>query len=138
MSFKEIVEYIMLGASTVQTCTAVMWNGYEVIPKLLKDLDNWMDAKGYKSLEEIRGIALPHITTVEDLAKLPAKYASIDADKCTNCGICKKVCFYRAITAGDTAHYVTQSNCDGCGLCASGAPPAPSNFGRQHYTIERV
>ncbi|WP_227767324.1 4Fe-4S dicluster domain-containing protein [Zhaonella formicivorans] len=122
MSFKEIVEYIMLGATTVQTCTAVMWNGYQIIPKLLKDLENWLDAKGYKSLDEIRGIALPHITTVEELAKLPAKYANIEAEKCTNCGICERVCMYRAISAGDTAHYVTQANCDGCGLCAQWCP----------------
>ncbi|MDR0683651.1 MAG: tRNA-dihydrouridine synthase, partial [Spirochaetaceae bacterium] len=37
MSFHEIVEYIMLGATTVQSCTAVMWNGYAQIPKMLKD-----------------------------------------------------------------------------------------------------
>ncbi|KUO51820.1 MAG: hypothetical protein APF76_02715 [Desulfitibacter sp. BRH_c19] len=117
MSYKEIVEYIMLGATTVQSCTAVMWNGYSVITKMLKDLENWMDLKGYKSLNEIRGIALPHITTVEELAKLPAKYANIDEDKCTNCGVCKKVCFYRAISEGDSSYQVNQADCDGCGLC---------------------
>lgn len=122
MSFREIVEYVMLGATTVQSCTAVMWNGYGIITRILKDLENWMDQKGYKSLDEIRGISLPYITTVEELAKLPAKYANIDADKCTNCGLCEKVCFYRAISSGDSAHYVTQDNCDGCGLCAQWCP----------------
>lgn len=122
MSFKEIVEYIMLGATTVQSCTAVMWNGYSIITKMLKDLENWMEAKGYKSLDEIRGIALPHITTVEELAKLPPKFANIDAEKCTSCGICEKVCFYRAIRAGDSSYEVTQAACDGCGLCAQWCP----------------
>jgi dihydropyrimidine dehydrogenase (NAD+) subunit PreA len=122
MSYKDIVEYIMLGATTVQLCTSVMWNGYGYITKMLNDLDKWMDQKGYKSLDEIRGIALPHITTVEELAKLPAKYANIDEDKCTNCGVCEKVCFYRAISKGESSHCVTQANCDGCGLCAQWCP----------------
>ena len=122
MSYKEIVEYIMLGATTVQTCTAVMWNGYNIIPKLLKDLENWMDQKGYKSLDEIRGIALPHITTVEELAKLPPKFAGIDPEICNNCGKCEKVCFYRAISPGEESYVVDQSKCDGCGLCAQWCP----------------
>lgn len=122
MSFKEIVEYVMLGATTVQTCTAVMWNGYSIITKMLKDLNNWMDMKGYKSLDEIRGIALPHITSVEELAKLPPKFANIDSDMCTDCGMCEKVCFYRAISAGDNAHLVNKEKCDGCGLCVQCCP----------------
>lgn len=122
MSYKEIVEYIMLGATTVQSCTAVMWNGYDHITKMLNDLNGWMDAKGYSSLDEIRGIALKRIAPVEELAKLPAKYAEIDSDLCTNCGICKNVCFYRAISEGDDCHIVDPSLCDGCGLCPQMCP----------------
>ncbi|MHB1405806.1 MAG: 4Fe-4S binding protein [Desulfitobacteriaceae bacterium] len=122
MSFKEIVEYIMLGATTVQTATAVMWNGYGVISKWLKDLENWMDQKGYKSLDEIRGIALPYITTTEELAKLPSLFAGINEDKCTNCGICERVCMYRAISSNGTAYKVDKTACDGCGACAQWCP----------------
>lgn len=129
MSYKEIVEYIMLGATTVQTCTAVMWNGYSIIQKMLKDLETWLDQKGYKSLDEIRGIALPHITTTEELAKLPPLFAKIDEEKCTNCGICKKVCMYRAISAGAAAHKVEKSACDGCGACVQWCPSSAVALG---------
>ncbi|KUO79009.1 MAG: hypothetical protein APF81_16585 [Desulfosporosinus sp. BRH_c37] len=122
MSYKEIVEYIMLGATTVQTATAVMWNGYDVIGKWLGDLENWMDKKGYQSLDEIRGIALPYITTTEELAKLPPLFARIDEDKCTNCGICQRVCMYRAISGNGTAYQVNKSDCDGCGACVQWCP----------------
>lgn len=121
-SYREIIEYIMLGATTVQICTAVMWNGYQEITKILKDLENWMDKKGYKSFDEIRGIALPSITTVEELAKLSPKFARIDPDECTNCAKCEKVCFYRAISEGDNTRVVDQSLCDGCGLCLQWCP----------------
>ncbi|SFG47798.1 dihydropyrimidine dehydrogenase (NAD+) subunit PreA [Desulfotomaculum arcticum] len=122
MSFKEIVEYIMLGATTVQTATAIMWNGYGIIGKWLKDLEEWMDLKGYQSLDEIRGIALPYITTTEELAKLPPMFANIDEDKCTNCGICQKVCMYRAISSNGNVCRVSKSDCDGCGACVQWCP----------------
>lgn len=120
-SYRDVVEFIMLGASTVQICTAVMWNGYEIITKILDDLNKWMDEKGYKSFDEIRGIALKEITTVEKLAEMPPKSAKIDADKCTGCGLCKRSCFYRAIEKDGSVCKAT-SDCDGCGLCAQICP----------------
>ena len=121
-SYRDVIEYIMLGASTVQICTAVMWNGYEQITKIVNDLNKWMDEKGYKSFDEIRGIALKHITTVEELAKLPAKHACVDTDKCTNCGKCQKICMYRAISEKDGARWADPALCDGCGVCQQLCP----------------
>jgi dihydropyrimidine dehydrogenase (NAD+) subunit PreA len=128
MSFREIVEYIMLGATTVQSCTAVMWNGYDVIGKMLKDLEDWMDKKGYQSLDEIRGIALSHITTIEELAKLPPLFAKIDNDKCNKCGVCQKVCMYRAISGNKNGYTIEQTACDGCGACMQWCPSGAVNF----------
>jgi len=123
MSFREVVEYIMLGASAVQLCTAVMWNGYGVITKIISDLDKWMDQKGYRSFDEIRGAALKDIASVEELAKLPPKFAHIDTDTCTRCGLCGKVCFYRAIGQdGDGNYAADAAKCDGCGVCAQLCP----------------
>lgn len=121
-SYKEVIEYIMCGATTVQLCTAIMWNGYDVITKIVSDLDRWMDEKGYKSFDEIRGICLDEITTVEELAKMPALHANIDRNKCTNCGLCERVCMYRAISEDDGARAVNTSMCDGCGACQQHCP----------------
>lgn len=121
-SYHEVIEYIMLGATTVQLCTSVMWNGYGRITKIINDLNGWMDSKGYKSFDEIRGIALKDITTVEELAKLPPKYATVNKDTCTNCGLCQKLCMYRAISAKDNIRYVDTAQCDGCGVCQQMCP----------------
>lgn len=121
-SFREVIEYIMLGATTVQLCTAVMWNGYSRITKIVNDLDAWMDQKGYQSFDEIRGIALKDITTVEELAKLPAKHASINPDICSNCGLCEKICMYRAITEKNGVREADPDKCDGCGVCQQLCP----------------
>lgn len=121
-SFKDIVEYIMLGATTVQTATTVMWKGYGIIGKMLSDLNDWMDKKGYCSVEEMRGIALNEITTIEELAKEPPKYASIKQDQCTSCGKCMTVCFYRAISRNGRKMVVDKLKCDGCGACTVWCP----------------
>ena len=121
-SFHEVVEYIMLGASTVQTCTAVMWNGYDAITKIVSDLDDWMMKKGYLSFDEIKGIALSDITSVELLAKEEPMFAWIDKDRCTNCGICEKLCFYRGVKQEEGKRTVITHMCDGCGVCEQMCP----------------
>ena len=120
--YRDVIEYIMLGASTVQTCTAVMWNGYGRITQIVNDLNKWMDQKGYSSFDEIRGIALKDITTVEKLAELPPTFAHIEPDLCTNCGLCEKICMYRAICEKDDKRIVETEKCDGCGVCEQCCP----------------
>ena len=121
-SFREVVEYIMLGAANVQICTAVMWHGYSEITKILKSLDAWMDEKGYASFEQIRGIALKDITPIEELSKMPPLFAEISADECKNCGLCEKLCSYRSISEGNGTRVVDKTTCDGCGVCEQFCP----------------
>ncbi len=124
MNYRDVIEYIMLGASTVQLCTSVMWEGYESIARMLDDLNQWMDAKGYTSLEEIRGMALDKIKSVEELTNDPSTYSQIDESRCRNCGKCQKVCFFDAIApnASGTARRVNRETCDSCGLCVQLCP----------------
>ena len=122
-TWEDVVEYIMLGATTVQTVTAVMWEGYDALDKLIKGLRRFMERKGYSSIEDFRSIALPHITTIQEYATYPQKWAVLEREKCNACGLCFKVCFYEALS-GDSEGYpqVRQENCDGCGLCVEVCP----------------
>ncbi|MBC7325626.1 MAG: tRNA-dihydrouridine synthase, partial [Moorella sp. (in: Bacteria)] len=92
-SWREVVEYIMLGATTVQVATTTMWDGLGKASKILRGLEEFMDRKGYSSIEDFRGVALPHIKTVEELAQEPPRFATIDAGLCNNYAICSRVCF---------------------------------------------
>lgn len=122
-TWQDIVEYIMLGATTVQMVSAVMWEGYEAITKMIEGLEGFMERKGYKSIEDFRGIALPHIISIQEYAAFPRKWAALVDSKCNACGLCFKVCFYDALHA-DAEGYaqVTHDNCDGCGLCIEICP----------------
>ena len=54
-SWQDVVKFILVGANVVQTCTAVVMNGYEVIGELLAGLEEYMDRKGYETLDDFRG-----------------------------------------------------------------------------------
>jgi hypothetical protein len=45
-----------VGATPAQVCYALYINGIEYIEKFVKQVDNWLDGHGCKSLGEIRGI----------------------------------------------------------------------------------
>jgi dihydropyrimidine dehydrogenase (NAD+) subunit PreA len=125
-SWEDVVEYMMIGATTVQICTSVMWHGYEFFQELIKGLRKYMDQEGLKSWGPIRGKALAHIVTIDELAKREPMRAEVDSAKCTNllkggCKLCGKVCFYGAI-AFTPKLSLRPENCDGCGLCAEICP----------------
>ncbi len=60
-SWEDLVKYLLVGATVVQTCTAVVMNGYGVLRELRDGLERWMDSRNYKKLSDFRGKALPRI-----------------------------------------------------------------------------
>jgi len=79
--------------------------------------------KGYKSTKELVGVALGHIITTEEMAKLPPVVSALNEDLCIGCGNCIKVCGYDAIEMGeDNIVKIKNDNCDGCGLCVQVCP----------------
>ncbi|WP_300459402.1 tRNA-dihydrouridine synthase [Desulfobacula sp.] len=125
-SWEDVIEYIMLGASAVQICTSIMWQGYGQFQKILDGLGQYMEDEGLDSLEKIRGKALPHIKTIEALAQNPPLFATLDPESCSNltkggCELCGNVCFYGAIKF-DPNMSLIRENCDGCGLCIEICP----------------
>lgn len=125
-TWEDVVEYFMIGASSIQVCTSIMWKGYSHFKTILKGLEEYLDRKGLSSLEEIRGKALPYITTIEEIAKRPPEVSVVNPDVCINltkggCKLCGPVCFYQAIEFSPKLK-LKPENCDGCGLCVEICP----------------
>ena len=115
------IEYLMVGARTLQICTAAMWHGFSIIKDLTTGMTEFMERKGYDSVEDLVGQALPKITTWTALSKLPPLVARIIPDKCTGCKECVIACAdggYVAIQMRENVALVKDEKCDGCGLCA--------------------
>src|ERR1700752_3298635 len=91
-NWHDAAEFILLGAGTLQVCTAVMHYGFRIVEDLLDGLSNWMDERGFESLDEIRGKALPRVTKWEELDLNYHLLAHIDQDKCIKCELCWTAC----------------------------------------------
>ncbi|MHA2247059.1 MAG: NAD-dependent dihydropyrimidine dehydrogenase subunit PreA [Candidatus Hodarchaeales archaeon] len=125
-SWKSAVEFIMVGATTVQVCTAIMWRGFKIVENWKKNLQNFMEEKGYNSVNEFIGKSLKYLHAFSAFETEPQiKAKIINAEKCTGCGICVTSCrdgAYDAITLEDKNVEVNDTICDGCGLCVNMCP----------------
>ncbi len=54
-SGQDVVKMILAGADCVQTVSSIYMNKIGHVSTMLKDIEKWMDDKGYGSLEEFRG-----------------------------------------------------------------------------------
>ena len=82
-----------------------------------------MERKGYKDLDEIRGIAVDKIKSTKEVEREPKDvYVEIDKNKCDKCGICLRSCFYEAIRIEKEGAVIDQNKCDRCGMCVEVCP----------------
>jgi dihydropyrimidine dehydrogenase (NAD+) subunit PreA len=122
-SWEHAVEMMMVGAGAVQLGTAVLWHGYDVITRTVQGLENFMERRGFQRPSDFVGMALPHMTTTEEMATRPAMAAFLDQSACIACGRCLTVCGYDAISLSESGTYATIPRaCDGCGLCIEVCP----------------
>src|SRR6187549_2493713 len=47
-TWKDAAEFMLLGATSVQVCTAAMTHGFRIVEDMCEGLSNWMDEKGYQ------------------------------------------------------------------------------------------
>ena len=66
-NWEDVVKYILAGATVVQTCTAVVMNGYGIVRDLVNGLEQYMDAKGYETLDDFRGRVTERIISTEEV-----------------------------------------------------------------------
>lgn len=123
-TWKDAAEFMLLGASNVQVCTAAMKYGFRIIDDFCDGLSNWMDEKGFKSIKDFVGLSVPKMTRWEELDLNYHIIADISQDKCIHCGLCYIACedtSHQAIEKKDGNPYntytVKEEECVGCNLC---------------------
>ena len=117
MDYKAAADFLALGCETVQFCTVATKYGVEIIKELEQGLSYLLKQKGIKSVDELRGIALPNpVTDFMDLTPIKKIPECVD-DLCLSCGNCTR-CPYMAITLDENKKPVVNSgNCIGCSIC---------------------
>ncbi len=128
-TWRDAVEFILLGATSVQLCTAVMHYGFRIIDDSTEGFTNWMESKGFSSIDDFKGKALEQIDEFGNFNLLHKTVARIDQDKCIHCNLCYIACEDGAHQCIDltpvNGHYKTEvreEDCVGCSLCSLVCP----------------
>jgi len=92
-SWRDAAEFILLGCGTIQVCTAAMHYGFRIVEDMTDGLANWMREKGFKALNDFRGLSLPKVTEWKHLDLNYKTVARIDENKCIGCELCYAACW---------------------------------------------
>ena len=134
-TWRDAVEFMLLGSTSVQVCTAVMKWGFRIVEDLIEGMENWMDEKGFATPADFIGKSLPRISNFGDFDLGFQTVARINPDKCIHCNLCYIAC-------NDAAHQcidmksmklngetlatlqpvVREEDCVGCDLCSKVCP----------------
>ncbi|MBX9668943.1 MAG: NAD-dependent dihydropyrimidine dehydrogenase subunit PreA [Candidatus Obscuribacterales bacterium] len=136
-TWRDAVEFMLLGSTSVQVCTAVMHWGFRIVEDMIDGMSNWMDERGFKTCNDFIGKSLPRISNFGDFDLGFQTVARINHDKCIQCNLCYIAC-------NDAAHQcidlhdmklkdvgngngrmfpvVREKDCVGCDLCSVVCP----------------
>ncbi len=118
MNYKAAANFLAFGAQTVQFCTIVMKYGLGIVAELHSGLSFLMEERGFKSVSELIGSALPNPITDFMALSATKKLPQVVAELCEHCGNCTR-CPYQAITLdGRRVPLFDSALCIGCSLCA--------------------
>jgi dihydropyrimidine dehydrogenase (NAD+) subunit PreA len=123
---RDAVEFMALGAHTVQVCTAVMRWGLGIVREMRRGLSCYLEERMIDSVGDIVGAAVESVVEHNRLKRVKV-VMRFDEHRCIACGLC-----YRACTdAGHNAVEfdvdrrlvrIDEEGCLGCGLCSAICP----------------
>jgi dihydropyrimidine dehydrogenase (NAD+) subunit PreA len=91
-AWQDAAEFLLLGAQSVQVCTAVMHYGFRIVEHLQSGLEGWMREKGFAGLGDVVGQSVARIKPWGELDLNYKVVAEIDQAKCIHCGLCYIAC----------------------------------------------
>jgi dihydropyrimidine dehydrogenase (NAD+) subunit PreA len=121
-NWRDVVEFILLGSSTVQVATEVMLRGYNIVEDMTDGLQEYMRTHGFDRIDQMVGKAIPGYREWGELDLNYETVAKIDADKCIGCQLCVTACHDGAHQCihpqqGTRVPQVDEAECVGCNLC---------------------
>ena len=126
-TWRDALEFILLGAGTVQVTTAVMQYGYRIIEDLKAGLNLYLEEKGFSDVRQAVGLALDSLSeTTESLERDTVLFPQFVRERCIGCGRCGISCAdggHQAIHLDENRRPVLDGRkCVGCHLCVLVCP----------------
>ncbi|MBQ7183003.1 MAG: NAD-dependent dihydropyrimidine dehydrogenase subunit PreA [Clostridia bacterium] len=126
-TWQDALEFILLGAGSIQVTTAVMQYGYRIIDDLKAGLDLYLKEKGFSSVRDAAGLGLDSLSPTTDvLERDTVVYPRFDPTRCVGCGRCEISCAdggHQAVRLDENRRPVLNGRkCVGCHLCVLVCP----------------
>lgn len=142
-TWRDALEFILLGASNIQVTTSVMQYGYRIVEDMISGLSYFMDDIGIDNLQELVGKANPNIIPVEEIERNFIIYPKINNDICIGCGRCYVSCFdgaHQALNWDKESRKIllNKDNCVGCHLCSLVCPVQAISKGEIYYRDKNI
>jgi len=121
-TWRDALEFIQVGCSNVQVCTAVMQYGYRIIDDLVLGLRRYMKKRDVRRLSDLVGEELSEFLNPDNLDRGTIIYPKFNKELCVGCGRCEISCSdggHQAIVFDlDTRQpKLNGAKCVGCHLC---------------------
>lgn len=153
-TWRDSVEYLLLGASNLQATTSVMQHGVRVVEDMKDGLRRHLVAQGLGSVKELIGRGRSSLVDPSELDTRTEVVSRIDESRCVGCGACEVACRDGAAQAislvprgapgsgyGRAASLrvaqVDDEKCVGCELCDIVCPVGAVSF-EVRNRIDRV
>lgn len=129
-NWQDAAEFLLMGATGVQVCTAAMHHGFSIVEDMIDGLNNYLDDRGLESVMELVGKSVPKYSDWGDLDLNYKVVANIKNDVCINCNKCHIACedtSHQCIERytgpnGEPMLKVREEDCVGCNLCSIVCP----------------
>ena len=124
-TWKDALEFIVLGADSVQVTTAVMQYGYRIIDDLKDGLALYLKEHGFDSVKQIENSTIKGIIPTDELDRSYIIYPKFLREKCVGCQRCYISCMdggHQAICIVNDRPVLDAAKCVGCHLCALVCP----------------
>ena len=120
-TWRDAVEYMLLGCTSIQITTAIMEYGIRIVDDLILGLKIFMKEKNYSKVSDFVGISKCNVISNDLLDKETIEFPKFNYDKCIGCGRCYISCMdggHHAIKFDEKRKPILDgSKCVGCQLC---------------------
>ena len=145
----DCLEYLLVGATTVQVTTGIIKYGYRIVTDMIEGLTDYLASRGIHRAEDLIGLALPNLKSTDHFDLKRQGVASYDIERCVGCGQCVIVCRDaggQAVTWDAEARRpeVVEDKCLSCMICSFICPvpglithkEMPAGWERKHTVVK--
>ncbi len=126
-TWQDAAEFFLMGASSVQVCTAVMHYGFRIVEEMTSGLESYLAEHRLTHYSDLTGQAVQRFTQWQNLDLNHKVIAHIDPDTCIGCQVCYSACEDGAhqsiaLLPNSRVPQIKEESCVGCNLCSLVCP----------------